>query len=121
MSFHRAFKHSLGTAGRVFGAGCSWTFAGTTRAALTVGSLTAQQRAILGGRLGDVHLSVSMTAELWAAAQAQTPVGADSGQRITVTGPDLAPTEVRIADVEIPGNGSVVLICGPVGIATPRG
>ena len=115
MSFYTAMKASLRTHGAVFGAGCSWTAPDNVpRAALTVGLLNSQQRATYGGRLGDVHLSVSMTVELWTAAAAAI------GDIIAVTSPDIAEQRVRIADVETPGNGSIVLVCGPTGINTPH-
>lgn len=117
MSFHSAFRRSLRVAARTFGEDCWWTHEGVQRAAITVGGLTAQQRSMLGGRFGDATIAVSMTAELWHEARAD---GAESGSLLTVSGPDLPPTEVRIMDVVTPGNGSIVLACGPAGISTPR-
>ncbi len=119
MSFRRAFQRSLVTAGKIFGEGCVWKFADVPRAAITIGMLSAQQRAMYGGRFIDAHLSVSVTAELWAAALTDG-ADEDGGSVLRVSGPDLPETEVRIGTVERPGNGSVVLICGPAGISTPR-
>ncbi len=114
MSFHRAFRQSLRTAEAHFGEGCSWLFEGIARTAISVGSLTAQQRATYGGRFHDAHLTLSVRVEAWNESLAS------AGSLLTISAPDLPAETVRVAEVERPGNGCVVLICGPEGIETPR-
>lgn len=104
--FFKAFNQSLKTAGKVMGE--EWIFAGTTYPAIAIDSLERGTNVMKGGRLLDVHVSITISAALFAST------GVQEGSKVQARGERL-----RVVSVTNDGDAARELVCGPEGFTTP--
>jgi len=92
-------------------AGGRWRVRGTdvARDAFCIETLSAQERAMAGGRLNQVEAILHVTTAVFAASGA-------AAETVVEVELDGAWRKVRIDSIARDGDGAVTLICGPVGV-----
>ena len=106
-AFFKAFNGSNKEAERVMGE--PWIFNDTEFPAIAIEKLTKTDSAMLGGRY--VDMSTTITIRKRFATQSMVK----KGSIITARGERL-----RVSEIDSDGDDSLTLLCGPVGIETPR-